>query len=239
MRWLLVLSLLIPLGCGSDDLVSEVPAVADTPAIADVVEPEDVPAIPDPGAEPEDVEIPWDLPETDLIEADPDIVDRTPEVGFDGCPTLGVSAKWEGTFEGVVTYDLQGEADAESQQGLFLVGGDLAFEIKCLDEKLLVSGTLSGDAEAAGRVGIHPFAAMLFGDFNYITRTIDAQLIDGEVRIYKVISVFFDGNFDGAVMPDGNFQGTWDGVHTGNDLGLEGTGKGNGKWTAHPVPDDG
>ena len=72
--------------------------------------------------EPGDVPLPFDVgAETDLTEADPDVKEKTPD-SFTSCPTLGVSPYWEGTFEGVVTYNLKGD---EPMQGLFLVGGNL------------------------------------------------------------------------------------------------------------------
>lgn len=202
--------------------------------VADIVEPEDVP--PDIAEEPEDIELPWDLTGADLVQADPDVTDKTPDAGFDQCPTLGITPKWEGMFEGIVTFDLDDPGSDTPSQGFFLVQGDLSFEIKCLDQKLLVSGLLDGEATAAGEAGTHPFAANLFGDFNYIDRTIDAQLLNGEVRLFKSISVWFEGDFDGAVLPNGTFEGTWDADHTGNDLNVEGEAHGDGPWTAVPVP---
>jgi hypothetical protein len=179
-----------------------------------------------------DIELPWDLSDADLVESDPDVPDAVPG-GFTDCPTLGVSPYWEGTWEGIVTYDLESD---KPLKGLFLVNGTLSFEIQCLDQKLLVAGKLEGLAEAAGEVGQHPFAANIFGDFNYIERTIKADLLNGEVRLFKVISLFFKGNFDGAVTPTGTFEGEWDAVHTSNDLGLTGEASGYGDWKAYPAP---
>ncbi len=224
--------------CGDDDEPTPTPA----PDVSEVPDEgpgefEDIVDIVEPDEGPQDVEFPWDLPEVDLIEADPDVPAVTPG-GFDDCPTLGISAHWEGKWEGIVTYSLDNEDTGVPDQGLFLVDGDLEFDIQCLDKKLLVSGALVGIAEAAGEVGQHPFAAKLFGDFNYIDRTIKADIIDGEVRLFKVISVFFAGNFDGAVKPDGTFQGTWDAVQTSNDLNVEGDAEAYGTWTAFPAPQD-
>lgn len=237
---LLVCGCLWAIGCGGDD---EPEAAPDAPEAAldvalDVGEPQEedtseAPDIPEDEG-PQDVELPWDLgPDFEAIERDPDVPDIKPG-SFTDCPSLGISAKWKGTFEGIVTYDLEDTGEGV-QQGLYLVGGDLSFEIACLDQKLLVTGTLKGNAEAAGQIGEHPFAANLFGDYNYIDRTIDATFIDGEVRLFKVVSVFFEGNFDGAVMQDGTFEGTWDGVHAGNDLDLEGDANGYGTWKASPA----
>ena len=194
------------------------------------------PMTPDLPAEAEDIELPWDLTGADLTQADPDVTDKTPDAGFDGCPTLGISPKWAGSFEGIVTFDLDDPGSDTPSQGFFLVSGVLSFEIKCLDQKLLVSGLLDGTAEAAGEAGTHPFAANLFGDFNYIDRSINAQLINGEVRLFKSISVYFEGDFLGQVQPDGTFEGTWDAQHTGNDLNVMGDASGDGPWTATPAP---
>jgi hypothetical protein len=238
----LILTALLAAGCGPGETIPDVTGEPETvelaedaqPAPQDIVEPEDVV---DTWAEPldDDALTPWDLPETDLIEADPDVEEKTPDA-FTNCPTLGVSEYWAGEFEGVVTYDLDDPDGDQKQQGLYLVKGQLNFAISCLDQKLLVSGQLKGEGEAAGFVGEHPFAANLFGDFNYITRTIDAAMTDGEVRIYKVISVFFEGAFTGGVQQDGNFTGEWDGLHVGNDLNLEGDAEGYGTWWAKPAP---
>jgi len=222
------LLLTLTLACGSDNDTDTAPADVTQEVIEDAAPLEEV----DTKKDDEDVEIPWDLPDADLVEADPDVSNDVPK-GFTDCPTLGVSPYWEGTWEGLVTYDLVSD---EPMQGLFLVNGTLSFEIKCLNQKLLVAGKLEGLAEAAGEVGTHPFAANIFGDFNYIERTIKANILNGEVRLFKVISLFFEGNFDGAVTKNGFFEGEWDGVHTGNDLNLEGDASGYGDWTAYPAP---
>ena len=219
--------------CGDDDAAA--PPPADTTERLDTADTQEATDIEDSVEDTnEDVELPWDLgPDFEAIEREPDVEDIKPS-GFDDCPTLGISPKWSGTFEGVVTYDLEDNDTGAPEKGLFFVEGDLEFEIQCLDQKLLVAGALNGSAEAAGEVGVHPFAANLFGDFNYIDRTINANIVDGEVRLFKVISVFFAGDFDGAVQPNGTFTGTWDCSHTGNDLNLDGEASGYGPWTATP-----
>lgn len=101
-RLLLVLALTA--GCGT----SETPSAA-----ADVA-----PDVPDLAAEPadpgptsifddidDDVPVPWDLPEVDLVEANPDVQLDAPGA-FSSCPTLGVSPHWKGTFQGLVTYSM-------------------------------------------------------------------------------------------------------------------------------------
>ncbi|HIA04671.1 MAG TPA: hypothetical protein EYN66_22720, partial [Myxococcales bacterium] len=213
--------LLTALACGSTNSGNSSSSDVLEDAIEDTAPPEEV----DTQKEEGDVEIPWDLADSDLVEADPDVSNDVPK-GFTDCPTLGISPYWEGTWKGLVTYDLVSD---EPLKGLFLVNGTLSFEIKCLNQKLLVAGKLEGLAEAAGEVGTHPFAANIFGDFNYIERTIKANILNGEVRLFKVISLFFEGNFDGAVLKNGTFEGDWDGVHTGNDLNLEGDASGYGE----------
>ena len=214
-------------GSGGDTGASD--AVADT-----APEPEDIEPIEDVEPASPEIQLPFDLgPNADLTERTPDIKDRVPPA-FDDCPTLGISPNWSGTFEGIVTYDLADTAGGPRKQGLFFVGGDLAFEIKCLDKKLLVAGQLIGTANAAGEAGEHPFAANIIGDFDYLQRTIRADLRDGEVFLFKVIRVFFEGSFDGAVTPQNTFEGVWDAVHVGNDVGVEGTAGGKGTWQAHP-----
>jgi hypothetical protein len=242
--WALGFLALALVACGGDDETTAVTDAGTAVAMSDVMvddvaEPLDVPIVvdvPDVTLEPEDIELPFDLTGSDLIIADPDVQDLTPDTGFDGCPTLGITPKWAGSFEGIVTFDLDDPGSDTPSQGFFLVSGDLSFEISCLDQKLLVSGLLDGEAEAAGEVGTHPFAANLFGDFNYIDRTIDAQLLNGEVRLFKSISVYFAGDFKGAVLQDGTFEGTWDADHTGNDLNVDGDAHGEGPWTAIASP---
>lgn len=240
-RWLLLAAMAWLLcACGTDEPTVEASAdigVLDT-GPEDIALTEDIPLAKDIEDIDQDAQLPWDLgPDFEIEEKSPEVVEKDPR-GFNGCPTLGVSPVWKGTFEGIVTYNLESTDPDAPQQGLFFVGGDLGFEIKCLDQKLLVSGTLEGSAEAAGEAGEHPFACNLFGPFDYIDRSIDADIVNGEVRLFKVVSVFFKGNFDGAVQSDGTFTGEWDAVQTSNDLNLEGDAAGSGTWIAYPVPED-
>lgn len=179
--------------------------------------------------------MPWDLPDDFEISVFAPDVQVDPPDTFSDCPNLGVSDTWAGTFDGYVTYSLDTDDSGTPSEGLFLVGGDLNFEIKCIESKWVMVGDLNGVAFAAGEVGEHPFGAKLLGDFDPFTRTVYAQLLEGEVRLFSVISVYFEGNFTGTVDEDGVFGGQWDAEHTGNDLGYEGVSEGWGTWTANPV----
>jgi len=183
----------------------------------------------------DEIYMPWDLPEDfEVVVAAPDVQVDAPDT-FSDCPNLGISNEWAGSFDGYVTYNLVTDDPEAPEEGFFLVGGDLSFEIKCIESKWVMVGDLNGSAFAAGEIGEHPFGAQLMGDFDPFTRTAYAQLLNGEVRLFSVISVYFEGNFTGSVNEDGVFQGQWDAEHTGNDLGYEGTSEGWGSWTATPV----
>jgi hypothetical protein len=186
--------------------------------------------------EPDDgLYVPFDLgPDYDYTPSAPDVHNPSPS-GFGDCPVLGISAEWVGTFQGTVAYDMVESFPGAAKQGLFLVDGDLTFEIKCLEKKLVVAGLLEGVAQAAGEIGDHPFAAAIVGDYDPVERRINAKMGEGEVRVFKVVSVFFEGGFNGQVNIDGEFHGTWDAQQTSNSLDLEGDAWGSGKWTALPA----
>ncbi len=236
-------------GCSSEDTASDEGAAAvDAPALesdsADTGETAD-PGEADAEADAEELEdaeepddglyVPFDLgPDYDYTPSSP-VLDANIPSGFSECPVLGISADWEGTFEGTVAYDMVDSFPGASKQGLFLVDGDLNFGIKCLEKKLVVAGELTGVGHAAGEIGDHPFTFAIAGDYDPVERKITARIGHGEVRVFKVVSVYFDGNFNGQVDIDGVFHGTWDAEQTSNSLDLEGDAWGSGRWTALPA----
>lgn len=239
----LLVSALLP-GCGSEDpapadatttdvaadVAADAPALEDAPAdaAADTAGTDDAPVD-------EELYLPFDLgPDFEAVVHDPDVSVTTPDT-FSGCPALGVSPYWEGRFEGVVSYDLEEPIPGARQSGLFLVEGTLNFEIRCLDQKLIVGGALEGDAEAADQVGKHPFVAPILGEFDPSDRSIDAEIVDAIVTLFRVIDVVFEGTFTGRVNIDGDFIGNWDGVHISNSLHIDGEGQGHGTWVANAV----
>lgn len=159
----------------------------------------------------------------------------TPPDVFTECEGLDVFPAWSGTFEGMIMFNIEISIPGVPQQGVLLVYGDLEFEIKCLEEKLIVLGTLEGVGEAEGEAGLFPYTATIGGMYNPITQTVDAQMVDGVVVMYGLLQVYFEGNFTGELVDEYNFSGTWDGEEAGNNLGIPGEASGQGTWSAEPV----
>lgn len=152
------------------------------------------------------------------------------------CETLGVAPSWNGTFQGSVIYDLKGKGAAfgVADQDTLEVSGSLAFEIKCLEKKLTVVGSMSGIATSPTQYGSNPFAIKIGGSYNTKTRTITALLLEGEVKLWGIIGVYFEGQLSGTLEPVGDFLGEWNGTETGNALNWDVDAYGFGTWEAWP-----
>ena len=123
-----------------------------------------------------------------------------------------------------------------------MVSGDLSFEIKCLDQKLVVAGQMDGFGEAVGEAGQHPYTSKLAGYYNPDDGRIEANLVDGIVTMVWPdnplikIEVYYAGSLDGVLQSTGKFEGQWQGEETGNQLGAGVEAEGAGTWEASPAP---
>jgi hypothetical protein len=187
----------------------------------------------DTAAPPRDVWQPFDVG-PDWTPAGPDIHLHPPDT-YGACGELGIASAWSGGFDGsILFWNVQAPPGFEGQvpeSGTLQVYGDLSFEIRCLEQKLIVVGTLRGFGEAIGEMGSHPFTATLTGEYDPRDDSITAT-IDGSVRLYYVFEIYFEGRFPGALSGPGRFDGDWDGAATGNNLNLRGEARGGGDWWA-------
>lgn len=180
-----------------------------------------------------DIDFPFDLP-VDAEPSRPDVTSAATPV-FDDCGGLGIAHTWRGLFEGVIVFDLDTSSfPGLMERGTLLVDGDLGFEIRCIEKKLVVAGTLEGTGVAEGQAGRHPFAAHLSGDYDPETGRIETFLREGEVRIFGLVEVYFEGSLNGDLVNGTRFEGDWDGRHTGNNVGIQGTADGDGTWFTLP-----
>lgn len=153
---------------------------------------------------------------------------------FDDCGELGVANTWSGTFVGAIDYDLAPNP-LVPETGTLPVDGVLEFEITCIETKFVVAGLLDGTATVVGQ-GDFPFTLELRGTYNPVAKTMSANMVNGVVTIYGFIEVYFEGDFVGAIQPNDNFVGTWDGESSGTNQELvTGTAEGEGVWGAGPV----
>jgi len=156
---------------------------------------------------------------------------------FEDCGELGIASSWTGTFAGSIDYDLSAPAEfGIPPQGNLPVNGVLSFEIQCIESKFTVTGELDGTATVVGQ-GDFPFTLRLAGHYNPQARTMNAQMVDGVVRIYELIHVYFVGVFTGSIQPSGSFAGEWSGHSTGTNLDIiTGDAEGAGLWGATAAP---
>lgn len=148
------------------------------------------------------------------------------------CEELGIGASWEGAFSGGITYDIETGGLFTPEEGILPVDGTLGFDIECIDSKYVVTGTLDGVASVVGQ-GEFPFVLSLGGFYTPATGALKAQMTDGEVSLYDVVIVYFDGGFDGTLLEDGTFSGIWSATSTGTNTPLvTGIANGTGPWTA-------
>lgn len=158
------------------------------------------------------------------------------------CENLGVAPQWEGIFEGAIEYHIP-EALEElfyPPDGILIVGGTLAFDIECVDSKLIVSGDMAGTANVAGE-GDFPFTITLAGYFNPETGLLNANLVDGMVVLYGLAEIYFSGDFIGT-LTDEVFNGTWTGIYDGTNFPLPPgdvpDADGSGTWSAQAAEVD-
>ena len=231
------------LGGADADVVSPGDAVADEPTDADMMvdsgpQPWDLGALPDHEAPTADAVF-----ETlaDFLPADPGPAEEAPDVQMapdlpDGwlnpvsdCESLGVASSWEGTWVGTVTYDVPFMIPGAPADGVLDVAGDMAFDIECIDKKLIVFGTMDGMA-----LGQYPFQLELQGGYNPESGALKAQMINGKVTIL-IVDVLFKGVLEGTLINPQTMQGDWSGESDGTDPpGVPGTATGEGEWQANP-----
>ena len=145
------------------------------------------------------------------------------------CEELGVAAEWSGDFDGDIDYDLGVEIPGLVRKDILPVEGSLNFSIQCIEAKLVVLGEMDGVA-----LGLNPFTLTLQGTFSPSTGQLTAQMVDGVVDIFGLVQVYFEGDFDGQLVDDGQFSGLWDGEATGNSAELDAVAIGTGTWLATP-----
>lgn len=154
---------------------------------------------------------------------------------FEGCGALGVSENWAGPFEGLIEFHVT-ENPLTPSDGFLPVEGRLAFDIECIESKFVVKGTMDGTATIEGQGGTFPFVLKIQGYYSPLNKQMQARMIDGSVNIYGLVEVYFEGDFLGELMEDGQFDGTWEGASTGtNQTFITGTADGSGIWGAAPL----
>ncbi len=175
------------------------PAVEDTgPAVVDTGPPEDVPCVPscegkDCGTDGCDGTC-GECESGDLCTAG--VCSPDPSAGCEG---LDLAEQWAGKFSGKGDFSIVGVIPIE-----FKTSGDMSFEIKCFNSKLIVSGEMTGEASD------NPFTLKMSGTFNPETGVITAKLLEGEVIVYGgLLSYQFDGEAEATLNEEGTFDGTW------------------------------
>lgn len=184
---------------------------------------------------PPDVVTDYDASDWEFLDAPPpsDSTTQLPDSSFGGCADLGVSDTWAGTFLGAVSYSVTPNPLTPSE-GVLPVTGDLAFDIRCIESKLIVRGTMDGLATVEGQ-GDFPFTMRLGGVYDPETKRMQAEMVDAQVSLYDLIIVYFEGTLYGQIGNDGRFAGTWEGESTGtNQQFITGTASGEGVWGAGP-----
>jgi hypothetical protein len=182
-----------------------------------------------------DVVTDYDASDWEFLDAPPpsDATTNIPDSTFGGCAELGVSDTWSGNFLGAVDYNITPNPLTPSQ-GVLPVEGDLDFEIRCIESKLVVRGTMDGIATVEGQ-GDFPFTMKLDGVYDPETKRMEARMVDAQVNLYELVIVYFEGTFLGQIGNDDRFTGTWEGESTGtNQAFITGTASGEGLWGASP-----
>ncbi len=186
------------------------------------------------------------LDEDVLDDPDPDTTDDPDTIGdpdtggepdtvFSECDELGIDDSWAGSFVGVIEYDVETGGLLTPEEGLLSIGGDLTFDISCIDSKLVVNGSLEGFATVQGQ-GDFPFSIALGGYYDPTTQHLSASMGDGVVSLYGLIEVYFVGEFNGDVTESGGFDGDWTASATGtNQAFVTGDAEGEGTWNAEPA----
>jgi hypothetical protein len=195
-------------------------ALADLPVLSDVADA---------------LYLPWDLPDYFEIPASPpDFQVNTPDV-FDDCPSLGVANKWAGVFEGYTNYSVDPNDTGTPTVGICLVQPDVGMEFQCVENKWVLVGAFNGISQGGSCQGQHIFGGKLVGDFDPFSRSVDAQIVQGEMHLFGVLVIYYAGNLSGTVNEDGIFEGLWDVTFEDSDINYYGLSTGWGTWTATPV----
>lgn len=181
-----------------------------------------------------DVVTDYDASDWEFLDAPPPTdTNPLPDGSFGGCADLGVSDTWSGTFLGAVDFSVTPNPLTPSQ-GTLPVSGELSFDIRCIESKLIVRGTMDGLATVEGQ-GDFPFTMKLDGVYDPETQRMTAEMVDAQVNLYDLIIVYFEGTLAGQIGNDGRFNGTWEGESTGtNQQFITGTASGEGVWGAGP-----
>lgn len=137
--------------------------------------------------------------------------------------TEGSTGYFEGTWEGVVfgSFPLTGPFELSSR-------GEMAFEIYCGDDKLLVDGLLEGRAyehpDAGPEEPGHPFSGRLYGEYSLATGVVTMVVNPATLQVgpftgtfqvamngYRENDAFEDGSWCGVtISPEGGAgDGTW------------------------------
>jgi hypothetical protein len=208
--------------------MSDVPDVVDTSS-----EPQDT-VNPFYDGPPPDVVTDYDASDWEFLDAPPPSdTNNLPDGSFGGCADLGVSDTWSGTFLGAVDFSVTPNPLTPSE-GTLPVSGELAFDIRCIESKLIVRGTMDGLATVEGQ-GDFPFTMKLDGVYDPETQRMQTEMVDAQVNLYDLIIVYFEGTLSGQIGTDGRFTGTWEGESTGtNQQFITGTASGEGVWGAGP-----
>ena len=149
----------------------------------------------------------------------------------DDCEPLGISEQWIGTFDGEITSNIPPMGGYRFDGP---VSGDVSFEIRCVDSKLMVFGNLDGEAEECAISC--PFTARMEGVYDPDTLNISGELLDGVID-FTAVQIYAEGVFDGVLSEDSIFNGTWSGDKVGiSSIVLEWTeAHGEGTWQAEPA----
>ena len=160
-----------------------------------------------------------------------------PEV-TDDCDPLGLPTKWVGTFDGEITSNIPDFAGYTFNGPVF---GEITFEIKCVNQKYLVVGTLDGGSTNCALPTGCPFTAQLGGFYNPQTQHLEGQVSDVTID-YSLVIVHGEGEFGGDLLEDDVLEGTWFGDKTEiENLAIPGLNLawveagGAGTWTTTPV----
>ena len=190
---------------------------------------------------PEDIPQEYDASDWEFLEdTEPDSTPADVPLGdidiFDeGCGVLGISEHWSGPFDGLIEFHVS-QNPLTPSDGYLPVEGTLSFDIECIETKFVVKGTMDGIATIEGQAGEFPFTMKIQGYYSPLNHQMQAKMVEGAVNIYGLIEVYFEGDFLGELMADGEFDGTWTGHSTGtNQTFITGTAEGSGIWGAAPL----
>jgi hypothetical protein len=150
-----------------------------------------------------------------------------------GCGGLTLAEDWAGEYDGSYNATVFGLLPLSGD-----TKGNLSFSLKCFNSKLIVSGTMTGQAS-----GQYPFELTFSGTFNPDTQVLKCSITTGKVTFASFgAEVEFEGDMPGSLQQDGTFSGTFNVTATaatlfGNPLDPTTFSAGaDGTWTAAPAP---